>query len=323
MTKVRGITRRRFAMNVATLTLNPSLDVSYTVPNLVPQQKVHATKLRFDPGGNGVNVARGLRELGIDAHAYLVVGGEIGSFLERLLATRLDHLHVVKSSGETRINMTLLTDKPKSQYEVDGMGPKISSAILDQIIGQFMDGCKGGIGILTGSVPPGVHRSIYADLSQKLSVNSGHAVVDAQPALLQAALVAKPYLIKPNKYELEILCGTPLPTIEAVVDEAVVLFKEGIENVCVSMDEDGAVLVNNSGVFYAKAPPVRVVSTVGSGDSMVAGLVMGLINGSPAGDVLKLAIACGSATATKPGTQIFTKGDVGDLQNAIKVDKLG
>ncbi|MDA8333380.1 MAG: 1-phosphofructokinase family hexose kinase [Peptococcaceae bacterium] len=310
-------------MNVATLTLNPSLDVSYTVPTLVAQQKVHATKLRFDPGGNGVNVARGLKELGIEAQAYMILAGEIGSFLERLLASRLDHLHVVKSSGETRINMTLLTENPWSQYEVDGMGSKISTVVLEEATKQFIDGCKEGLGILTGSVPPGVHRGIYADIGRRLVENSGRVVVDAQPSLLQAALPAKPYLIKPNKYELEILCGTSLPTLEAVVDEAVVLFQEGITNVCVSMDKDGAVLVNDSGVFYARVPPVRVVSTVGSGDSMVAGLVTGLIKGFSAEEVLRLGVACGSATATMPGTQIFSGVGIEELLKDVRVEKLG
>jgi len=310
-------------MNIATLTLNPSLDVSYTVPSLIAQQKVHATKLRFDPGGNGVNVARALKELGFTVQAYLVLAGEIGSFLERLLAPRLNHLHMVKSSGETRINMTLLTENPSSQYEVDGMGPRISTAVLEEITKQFVDGCQDGIGILTGSVPPGVHRSIYADLGRRLAAKSGRVVVDAQPSLLQAALPAKPYLIKPNKYELEVLCGTPLPTLEAVVDEAVVLFQEGIANVCVSMDKDGAVLVNAAGVYYAQAPPVRVVSTVGSGDSLVAGLVAGLIKGLAAEDILGLGVACGSATAGRPGTQIFSRAEVEELVKQVKVERLG
>jgi len=156
-----------------------------------------------------------------------------------------------------------------------------------------------------------------------LAAKSGRVVVDAQPSLLQAALPAKPYLIKPNKYELEVLCGTPLPTLEAVVDEAVVLFQEGIANVCVSMDKDGAVLVNAAGVYYAQAPPVRVVSTVGSGDSLVAGLVAGLIKGLAAEDILGLGVACGSATAGRPGTQIFSRAEVEALVKQVKVERLG
>jgi 6-phosphofructokinase 2 len=313
----------RAAINpIATLTLNPTVDVSYTIPGLIADQKVHATRAHYDPGGNGVNVARGLRALGISAHACLIVAGEIGALLERLLAHHVGHLHPVQVAGETRINCTLLQENPRAQYEVDGIGPRVTEEALDQVSEAFLRFSEHGIGVLTGSIPPGVHRTVYAQLVRKLRERGGRAVVDAQSSLLQAALPERPFLIKPNRYELELLCGRKLPTLEGVAKEAQLLHEEGVAHVCVSLGGEGALLVDESGTYYARAPQVRVVSTVGAGDSMVAGLVAGLVQRQDPPDVLRLGVACGSATAAKPGTEIFTAPEVTQLLDEVKVEKL-
>jgi len=108
---------------IVTLTLNPTVDVSYTIPGLVANQKMHASRARYDPGGNGVNVAQSLRALGIAPHACLITAGEVGALLERLLAHHTGRLHPVQVEGETRINCTLLQEKAHAQYEVSGIGP--------------------------------------------------------------------------------------------------------------------------------------------------------------------------------------------------------
>jgi 6-phosphofructokinase 2 len=249
-------TEEKAPIPIATLTLNPTVDVSYTIPGLIADQKVHAAQARYDPGGNGVNVARGLQALGIPTHACLIVAGEIGALLERLLVHRVDHLHAVHVAGETRINCTLLQENPRTQYEVDGIGPKVTGEALDQISTVFLSFSENGVGVLTGSIPPGVHRTVYAKLVRQLRERGGRAVVDAQSSLLQAALPERPFLIKPNRYELELLCGRKLPTLEGMVKEAQLLHAEGVANVCVSLGGDGALLVGESGTYYARAPQV-------------------------------------------------------------------
>jgi len=309
-------------VNVATLALNPSLDVSYTIPSLIANQKAHASKFRYDPGGNSINVAKGLQTLGIEVHVFAIIPGDIGNFVKQLLANHLDHWHAITVAGETRVNMTILTDKPSLQYEVDGIGPVIGPRPLKELTEEFVSHCRNGVGVLSGSIPPGVHRNIYAHLSKQLTDNSARAVVDAQSSLLQASLSAGPYLIKPNKYELETLFGITLPTLQDVVREAGILHKEGVANVCVSIDREGAVLVADGGTYYARPPEVPVISTVGSGDSMVAGLLAGLMKGASAGEALRLGVACGTATATKPGTQMFSYADVEKLLPAITVERI-
>jgi len=309
-------------MPIATLTLNPTLDVSYTIRKLVTDQKAHASETCYDPGGNGVNVALGLRSLGIQAHACLITGGEIGTLLQRLLDGRIEHLHPVIVDGETRINCTLLQEDPPLQYEVDGVGPLVSDEALTEISEIFLRFAEGGIGVLTGSIPPGVHRDIYARLTRKLHEHNAHAVVDAQSSLLQAALLEHPYLIKPNRYELEILCGRKLPRIEDVAREAQLLQREGVEHVCVSLGGQGAIFVNDSGTYYAASPQIDVISTVGAGDSMVAGLIFALSRGKSTEDALRLGVACGSATSATPGTRVFTESEARALMDRISIERL-
>jgi len=308
--------------HIATLTLNPTVDVSYVIPTLIADQKVHATQSRFDPGGNGVNVARGLRALSVHAHACVITAGEIGALLKRLLGRHVDELCPVEVDGETRINCTLLQEQPRSQFEVDGIGPRVSAEALEQISEAFLGLSEGGIGVLTGSIPPGVPHDIYAQLAHRLRERHGRAVVDAQSSLLKAALAARPFLIKPNRYELEQLCGRKLPSIEDVAREAQALQRGGVEHVCVSLGGEGALLADATGTYYARAPKVKVVSTVGAGDSMVAGLVCTLAQGEEAAQVLRLAVACGSATADRPGTEIFTRPQALALVDRIQVDRL-
>jgi 6-phosphofructokinase 2 len=307
---------------VATLTLNPTIDVSYMVPRLIADQKVHASQARYDPGGNGINVSRALHELGCGVDSCFIVAGEIGALLQRLLADGAGSLHPVWVDGETRINCTLLQQDPKSQYEVDGVGPRVTEQALDEISETLLHLSDGGWGILTGSIPPGVHRSVYADLTRRLRQRSARAVVDAQSSLLNAALAEHPFLIKPNRYELQMLTGRPLRTVDDLVAEAQALHQEGIEHVCVSLGADGALLATADGTYRACPPDVEVVSTVGAGDSMVAGLVCGLMEGRDPADVLQLGVACGTATATRPGTQIFVRQQMLDLLDRVSVERL-
>ena len=307
---------------IATLTLNPTVDVSYTIRKLVTDQKAHASETRYDPGGNGVNVALGLQSLGVPAHACLIAGGEIGTLLKRLLKDRIEHLHPVQVDDETRINCTMLQQDPPAQYEVDGVGPHVTDKAMDDISDIFLESAEDGVGVLTGSIPPGVHRDVYAKLTKRLREHNARAVVDAQSSLLQEALKERPFLIKPNRYELEILCGRKLPRIEDVAREARALHEEGVEHVCVSLGGEGAILVDDSGTYHARSPQVKVISTVGAGDSMVAGLIYALTRGEDSADVLRFGIACGSATATTPGTRIFTEPEAKALMDRISVERL-
>jgi 6-phosphofructokinase 2 len=307
---------------VSTLTLNPALDVTYEIPHLVADQKVGALKTRFDPGGNGINVGRALKLLDTSATNCCVLAGEIGVLVERLLRDQLDGLQTVQVQGETRINGTILESSPPAQYEVDGGGPRVESEPLEEIFRDFLDGARGGFGVLTGSLPAGVNEEIYSFLVQRLREHQARAVLDSHGRPLELALSQRPFLIKPNRYELEILCGYPLPDLRAVVKEAQRVHEKGVQYVCVSLGAEGAVLVGGKRPLYARAPGVKVNSTVGAGDSLVAGLVAGFARDEEPAEALRLAVACGSGTAEKPGTGLFNPKEVESLLGSIELHPL-
>ncbi len=308
-------------VQVATLTLNPCLDVSYEFPTLVPDQKVRAEHTRFDPGGNGINVGRALKRLDVQAASFALLAGEIGLLVERLVRAELDDFRVVNIPGETRINCTILEKSPRTQYELDGIGPEVPPEALEEIKRRFVEAAAGGFGVVTGSLPAGVPPTIYRDLVQMLHEVDARPVVDTRGKMLAAALAARPFLVKPNRYELELFSGHKLLTLDDVLQEATKM-QASSTYVCVSLGEEGALLVGPEGAYHATAPRVHVRSTVGAGDALVGGLVAGLARRLPLEEVLRLAVSCGSGTAAQPGTALFAPEALEGLMAQVQVRRL-
>ncbi len=312
----------QMTLPIATLTLNPCLDVSYEFPTLVPDQKVRADHTRFDPGGNGINVGRALKRLGVPATNCVLLGGEIGLLVERLLAGQLDNLVSVRLAGETRINCTILEKEPRVQYELDGSGPEVSRELLQNVTDRLLPAARGGFAVLTGSLPAGVSKEVYGNLVQTLHQRQSRAVVDTRGAVLNHALTYHPFLIKPNRYELELHCGHKLPTLDAVLAEARHLQEESVTYVCVSLGGEGAILVGPENSYHAIAPHVSVRSTVGAGDALVGGLVAAFAQGKSPAEALRLGVCCGSGTVSKPGTKLFHRDDIDRLLPNVEIHTL-
>jgi 6-phosphofructokinase 2 len=304
---------------IITLTLNPCVDVSYDIPRLIEDQKVHANANRLDPGGNGINVARALKRLQTPAVACAVLGGEIGDLFTRLVAGQIDRLHAVRIADETRINVTLLQQQPRAQFEVSGIGPQLDAATLRQVTDAVLQRVGSGFAVLTGSRMPGVPTDYYAGLIDGLRAQGAQAVVDAQGEMLEQAIAAQPFLIKPNRFELEQLLQRRLPDTAAVVAAAQAVCARGVGWVCVSLGAEGAVLVSATEVYIGQAPAVPVVSTVGAGDSMVGALISSFALGHAPADALRLALACGSGTAAQPGTELFDSAALPELLAQTRV----
>ena len=303
------------AVSIATLTLNPALDVTYDVQALEPDHKCHALHVSHHPGGNGINVGRALRVLGVEASNIAILAGDVGRMVAGLCEQELENPHFLMTEGQTRINCTCLDLSNHLQYEVTGIGPLVNPQLIQETTAVFLERVRDGIGILTGSIPPGVPDTIYAELTKLLHHAGAQAVVDAHGTLLHQALEQeyKPFLIKPNRYELELLCGRKLPTIQDVAGEAMAIRERGVEMVCVSLGGEGALLATASGIWHGQAIPVPVRCTVGAGDSMVAGLVAGLATHQDAAQALRLGLAMGAGTAAKPGTGLATREDLRTL----------
>lgn len=307
---------------IATLSLNPAVDMAYLVGQLVAEDKTQSTSARFDPGGNAINVARALIRLGHETSACCILAGESGVLLRRLLERERVFPVAIQVPGETRINCTIQQRRPPVEYKVAGLGPELSSDALKGITQRFLEHAGNGFGILSGSLPDGTPPDFYAKLCNKLKSQGARAIVDARDSMLRAAIGTRPFMIKPNRYELEILGGKSLSTVDNVAEEARKLQKAGIDFVCVSLGAEGAVLTDKENSYYALAPKVRVRSTVGAGDSMLAGLIAALADNQSTGEALRLGLACGSGAVTHSGTMLFNPEDLDALKDDIEVKSL-
>ena len=310
------------ARPIAVLSPNPAVDMTYEFPRLIADQKVHAVATRFDPGGNGINVGRALKRLETTAHNYCVVAGEIGQLLKRLIADQMENVVYEEVAGETRINGTFIGRSPKVQYEVSGIGPALPPSQFNDLLERFVERSAGGFGVLTGSLQQALPLTLYAELTERIRKAGGRAIVDSHDEALRYAIDARPFLIKPNRYELETLLGESLESLEAVAAQARRIQQRGVEYVCVSLDGEGALLVGPDNSYHAPAPEVVVLSSVGAGDSMVAALTAAFARDWPAPQALRLAIACAAGTVSQPGTELFCEADVQHYYSGVEVRSL-
>jgi 6-phosphofructokinase 2 len=305
------------------LALNPAVDISYEVPQLLEYQKVCATNTWYHPGGNGINVARALTLLAVPVHCCSAIGGESGEMLLRLLGDTLGDKHTwFRLQGETRLNTTLLQQKPPGQYEVTSMGPEVTPDVLAKISDCFLQMAGDGIAVLTGQIPPCVPEYTYRELAEKIAAQGGKVVVDAHGPELEHALAARPYLVRLNHYVLEMNIKRRLASPREVAEAARRLQRRGIDYLCVSLGRDGAILTDADNSWHCAAPRVHKQSTVGCGDALVAGLIAELRKGASPQQMLRFGVICGSATASKPGTGLFMRDEVEVEPTGLEVSSL-
>jgi 6-phosphofructokinase 2 len=175
---------------------------------------------------------------------------------------------------------------------------------------RFLSESAAGIAVLTGSVPPGVAEDYYRRLVRHIKAQGGRAVVDAHGAELKQALDAGPWLVRLNQYVLEMNIKRRLGSIEEVARAAREMQQRGVEMVCISIGNNGSILADSENSYHCAAPRVRVHSTVGCGDALLAGLVAAAHRGEGTQAMLRLGVICGSATAAHQGTELFTREEI-------------
>lgn len=281
---------------VYTLTLNPSLDYVMTVKNLSHGNVNRSTAEELYYGGKGINVSAVLNRLGIESTALGFAGGMTGEMLcEIMRRDGICNYFISLSGGNTRINVKLKSD---SETEINAIGPQISDGELNQLFKKLEQIKSGDTLVLSGSVPKSLPDDIYAQIMESLSGKSICFAVDTTGNQLVSSLKYKPFLIKPNNYELGEIFGKELTNTDEIVKCGKELQSMGAQNVIISCGGDGAVLIaQNDEVYTAKAIKGNVISTVGCGDSMVAGFIAGKMRGYSLLKSFQLSVACASATA--------------------------
>ena len=285
---------------IYTLTLNPSIDYIVHLDKFVSGITNRTTGEEYYIGGKGINVSCILAQLGIESTALGFIAGFTGDAIEKGLSELgicVDFIRL--REGISRINIKM---KAGEESEINGQGPHISGEELEELIARTEAVKDGDTIVLAGSIPKTVADDTYERILGRLKGKQVKIVVDATKKLLLNCLSYKPFLIKPNRQELSEIFGTAVDNEQETEKCARALMEQGARNVIVSLGGDGAVLFAEDGNTYRSGTvKEKVLSTVGSGDSMVAGFIAGYEQTGDHGYALKLGTACGNATAFSPG----------------------
>ena len=284
---------------IYTLTVNPSLDYIVDLENFKSGCVNRSCAEKIFAGGKGINVSIVLKNLGFESVALGFTAGFTGNEIEELLAekgVKSDFIRLADKSAFSRINVKLRSDKEES--EINAQGPALTEADIAALVSKLDCLKEGDFLVLAGSIPKSLPQSFYSDIMARLSGRGLRFVVDATRDLLKKSLEYKPFLVKPNNFELGEIFGVSLNTREEVIPYAEKFREMGAQNVLVSMAGQGAVLAAADGKIYqSPAPQCHVVNSVGAGDSMVAGFIAGFMETSAYEDALKMGICTGTASA--------------------------
>jgi 6-phosphofructokinase 2 len=307
--------------SIVTLTMNPALDASTSVPYVLPDQKLRCGPPRYEPGGGGINVARAVTRLGGDALACLPVGGPAGDLLMRLLAREGVRHRAVPVAGWTRENVNVLEDVSGRQFRFCMPGHTLAPAewagFLDMVTGlspapQFL--------VASGSLPPGVPVDFYARLAAVANARDIRVVLDTSGEPLAAAVERGVFLLKPSLREFQALTGGREYDDVSLAQAAGDAVKRGWCKVLVlSLGASGAFWADASGRERLAAPAVTVKSSVGAGDSLVAGIVFSLAEKRAIGEAVRFGVAAGAASVMNPGTELCHREDVERLYPQVLV----
>lgn len=296
---------------IYTVTLNPSIDYIVRLDELKTGITNRTTSEEYYIGGKGINVSCVLAELGIKSTALGFVAGFTGEAIEKGLKNpKITADFITLKSGISRINIKI---KAGEETEINCQGPHIDEEELLNLFDKIDNIQSGDTLIIAGNIPNTLPDDVYERIIERLDRKDVRIVVDATKKLLVNSLKYKPFLIKPNRQELSEIFDTTVKTESDVVKYAQELQKIGAKNVLVSLGGDGALLVDEFGKVHKEGviKGHKVLNTVGSGDSMVAGFVAGCIDKNDYAYALKLGSACGNATAFLNG--LATKDKIDEL----------
>lgn len=307
---------------ITTVTLNPAIDKTITTSSLLPGQVNRSESVKNIAGGKGINVTKVLRQYGNSVCALGFLGGYTGRFIEEYVEGLGAESSFTRIAGETRTSTNVLS-QDGYVTEILEPGPVITKEEKDQFLQTYREKISGSeFVVLSGSAPKGLPTDIYAQLIALADRQRIRTVLDTSGELLVQGVKARTFLIKPNCKELEYLTGRRLRELSEIKEAALQLVAEGIVHVLVSMGEKGMLYATKEKCLFAKAPKVKALNTVGSGDSAVAAAVMALQQGASMEDTLKLCVAISAANTTTLENAVIPKEYAAELLTQIQVTEL-
>ncbi len=301
-------------MDLATLTMNPTLDAACEVERVKPTIKLRAGRERYDPGGGGINVARVFVRLDGNARVYYLSGGATGVALDGLLDLHQLVRNPVRIAGQTRISTAVHERSTGQEFRFVPAGPQIAESEWRECLSQ-LERAKHDYLVASGSLPRGVPDDFYARVGAIARRQGTRFVLDTSgPALAAGLAGGDVFLAKPSLEEFRALVGEDLDSEEAITQAAMAGVERGeAEYLAVTMGSRGAVLASRSGPVRLPAIAVEPRSAVGAGDSFLAAMVHALACGRAAEDAFRFGIAAGAAAVMTPGTDLCRPEDIQQL----------
>jgi 6-phosphofructokinase 2 len=308
---------------IVTLTVNPGVDASTSVDHVVPDNKLRCKAASYTAGGGGVNVSRAIKRLGGETLALYTSGGLYGKMLEQLLNEDGIKNEPIPIEGLTRENLIVVEDTSNHQFRFNMSGPQLKEnewkTCLDKLHSITP---KPTYIVASGSLPPGVPLDFYARIATIAKKLDARLIVDTSGEALRLAAHFGVYLLKPNVRELKELTKQHVKNEQELKDAAMKVIEEGqSEVVVVSLGAGGALLVSKDGYEHFRSPIVPIVSKVGAGDSMVAGIVLSLSQGKSLKDSVQFGVAAGAAAVMNPQRELCRRQDTEDLFRKMDAER--
>jgi 1-phosphofructokinase family hexose kinase len=306
---------------IVTVTPNPGLDRTLTVPHICFNEMVRAAELRLDWGGKGFNVSRALQVLGIQSTAMGFVGGATGQVLERGLgdlgiATDLSYI-----SGETRTNTVVIEADSERYVKVNEAGPTVGAQELAAFLDKVRERVRpDDIWVLSGSLAPGLPAHFYAQLITLVHRAGAIALLDASGEPLRLGCSAGPRLVKPNVVEAEGITGQKIDSDIDALEAARFFLQQGVASVALSLGADGLLLASRQQAVWARPPRVPAGNPVGAGDALLAGIAWSLGRKLPLEEIARWGVATGTAAAMRDGVDVGTRAEVESLYAQVRTE---
>ena len=312
-------------MKIITITFSPCIDKATSVQDFIPEKKLRCDVPVYEAGGGGINVSRALGKLGGTSLAIYPSGGCTGALFDRLLARDKVPVKVVRSESETRENFIVVEESSRNQYRFGIPGAVLAEHEWKELVRMIEEENEIDYIVASGSLPPGVPLDVYGKIATIAKDKKARFIVDTSGEALKHAVNEGVFLVKPNLNELGALTGKPVANAMQIIEAAKqIIVDKHCRAVVVSMGGAGAVFVSEDHAEKILVPKVEVKSTVGAGDSMVAGIVLYLSLGKNLLDAVQYGLACGTAATLNPGTELCRKEDADALfkqiieMNAVK-----